>query len=225
VQVYRTGQIGSQFITCLLYGLAGAGKTPLLASLPDPIIVCSEPGLLSLRQYNLPYIVARDYKENIEAINWLANSKEATKYQSVGYDSISATSENILIAEKKRSRDPRQFSPATFAATMEVVMGYMAVCEKRRHLVMTCKAVENVDKITGIKTAEPSAVVPKLGPALPYHFDTVLNVSRFRDPQSGVDYAALRCGANDYCIARDRSGKLGLWEIADFSHIIQKINT
>lgn len=217
-QIYYTNDAGSQFSNILIYGLAGAGKTPLAATAPNPIIISSEPGLKSLQRYKLPYVVARDYKEAMDACRWVVT----TKYDSVFFDSISALSENILLAEKKKSPDPRKFSPATTAQTIEVVLAYLSI--RNKHVMMTCKATEIKDQITGVATVEPFAVVPKLGPQLPYHFDDVLYLSRHRNNETGAEYAAFRCRANDYCIARNRAGMLDLWEPADINHVIRKSN-
>lgn len=223
MKVYNTADVNSQFTSILLYGLAGAGKTPLAASLPDPIIITSEPGLKSLQQYNLPYVVGRDYAEGIEVHKWLIGSNEARRYQSVFYDSISATSENVLAAEKKKSGDPRKFSPETTGKTMEIVRLYLGITGK--HVIMTCKALEKIDQITGAKSVEPFAVVPKLGPALPYLFDNVLYLSRTRDAISGREALWLCCQYNEFAYGtRNRSGLLDLWEPGDLSHIIRKSN-
>lgn len=221
--VYYTNDASSQFSNILLYGMAGAGKTPIAATAPNPIIISSEPGLKSLQAYKLPYVIARDHKEATDVFKWITGSNEARNYQTVFFDSISALSENILLSEKKKSSDPRKFSPSTTALTIEIVLGYLTI--RNKHVVMTCKATENVDQLTNIKTAEPFAVVPKLGPQLPYHFDDVLFLSRHRDPATGTEMAALRCRENDYCKARNRTGKLDLWEPADLAHIIRKSNS
>lgn len=219
--VYYTNDAGSQFSNILLYGLAGAGKTPLAATAPNPIIISSEPGLKSLQRYKLPYIVARNYKEAMDAHRWATGASEARQFQTIFFDSISALSENILIDEKKKSLDPRKFSPQTTALTMEVVLEYLKI--KDKHVVMTCKATEVIDALTQMKSVEPFAIVPKLGPQLPYHFDDVLYLSRHRDT-AGNEYAAFRCRENDYCKARNRAGTLDLWEPADITHIIRKSN-
>jgi hypothetical protein len=218
MKIYYTGKVGTDYCSILLYGMAGAGKTPILATLPDPIIVSSEPGLLSLKSSNLPYVVARDYRESIDVCKWLAESAETRKYKSVGWDSISACSENILEARKKISRDPRKFSPETTAETMEVVKKALEIPGK--HIVMTCKAMINPES----KIVEPFAVVPKLGPALPYHFDNVLFLKRWRDAASGAEFTGLMCRENEQAIScRNRLGNLELWEPPDLGALIRKI--
>lgn len=222
MQVYNTGDASSRFTSTLLYGLAGSGKTPLAATLPNALVVASEPGLLSLKAARLPYVVARDYAETMAVLKWIKGSSEVRQYQSIFFDSISALSENIMVAEKKKSNDPRKFSPATTALTMEVVLDYLTI--QGKHVVMTCKANEVRDQITGARTVEPFAVVPKLGPLLPYHFDSVFYVSRHRVADTGAEYAMLTCRANDLCIARNRSGMLDLYEPPNLGQLINKMN-
>lgn len=222
MQVYYTDDVASKFHSFLVYGNAGAGKTPLAATAPNPLIVTSEPGLKSLQSTHLPYVLGRDYAESLEVLKWIKGSNETKKFETIFSDSISALSENIMAAQKKRSNDPRKFSPETTAQTIEIVLGYLNITNK--NIVMTCKATENVDQITGAKTHEPFAVVPKLGPQLPYHFDNVLYLSRHSDPATGQETVWFRCRENADCIARNRTGRLGLWEPADISRAIAKLN-
>lgn len=223
MQVYNTGDATSKFQNILLYGLAGAGKTPMAATMPDVIVISSEPGLKSLQRYRLPYIIARNQSEAMDCHRWITSSNEAKRYQSVFFDSVSASSESILADKKKKSNDPRRFSPETTAATMEIVLAYLSIPASGKHLCMTCKAVQSQTNV-GTPWVEPFAVVPKLGPMLPYHFDTVLYMSRHRNNDTGQEYAMFTCGANDLCHARDRSGMLALYEPPDLNYIINKCN-
>jgi hypothetical protein len=220
MKIYSTDDVGTGYLQTLLYGLAGSGKTPLAATLPAPIIISTEPGLKSLRRYKLPYVAATTSDEALDAVKWVAGSAEARQFQSVFFDSISALSETILVERKRKSNDPRKFSPETTALTMETVMRVLAI--QNKHVVMTCKATQERDPLTQQLRVEPFAVVPKLGPLLPYHFSEVLYISRHRNQQDGSEYAMLTCGANDLCTARDRNGSLALYEPPDLTHIIQK---
>lgn len=226
--VYWTNDAGSQFTTGLLYGLAGAGKTPMASTCPDPLIVTTEPGLKSLQHVHVPYVVGRNKSEAMEILAWIKGSNECKKFQTIFLDSISALSENILIDEKRKSSDPRKFSPNTTAATTEVVLAFLAMAQSNnKHIWMTCKAIELVDQDNAQRYVEPFAVTPKLGPALPYHFDNVIFMSRHIDPTSGQEYAKFTCRENGYSrMTRNRASinPLNLYEPANIGYIINKLN-
>ena len=237
MQIYNTGNSATGLVKMFIYGLAGAGKTPLAATYPDTLLIATEPGTLSLRRARLPYVIAQTQKEAMEVINWAKGSREAYKFNHFFFDRSSSLSESILTANAKRLRDRRLYSPATYDDTMEVINAFLSI---PKHLVMTCKALEVTEEIpapvgtwkpgetnqpTLVKRVEPFCAVPKLGPAQPYLFDEVFYVSRHEGATPGADYSALRCKENGHTrYTRDRSSMLDLWEPADISHIIRKIN-
>lgn len=227
--VYNTGDKTSQFENTLIYGLAGAGKTPISATLPDCLIVSSEPGLKSLQNYRIPFVQARNFAEAMEVLRWITTGTECRKYQNIFFDSISMLSEYILIEEQKKSKDARQWSPATSRNTMDVVLGFLQSIQNK-NVWMTSKAAEVYTTVgvglnaSQVKTVEPFTVLPKLGPALPYHFNNVLYMSRHRDSNNN-EYAMLTCRFTDMTPqTRNRSGMLATWEPPDLSLILKKTN-
>ena len=108
INVKTTGSLAANGVKVLVYGQAGAGKTSLVKTLPKPIILSAEGGLLSIQDADLPFIEIGDMDTLKEAYSWLAGSDEAKQYQSVALDSISEIAEVVLNAEKKATKDPRQ---------------------------------------------------------------------------------------------------------------------
>ena len=108
INVKTTGSLAANGVKVLVYGQAGAGKTSLVKTLPKPIVLSAEGGLLSIQDADLPYIEISDMATLQEAYKWLAGSEEAKQYQSVALDSISEIAEVVLNAEKKATKDPRQ---------------------------------------------------------------------------------------------------------------------
>jgi hypothetical protein len=63
----------------------------------------------------------------------------------------------------------------------------------------------------------------KTGQQLPYFFDEVLALRVERDTEGNVQ-RALMCDGDGLWLAKDRSGKLSLWEAPDLGAIVEKIN-
>ena len=56
IQLKSTGDLGDQGLKVLVYGQAGCGKTTLSKTLPTPVVLSAEGGLLSLKDDNIPYL-------------------------------------------------------------------------------------------------------------------------------------------------------------------------
>ena len=54
IQLKRTGAIARDGVKLLVYGQAGAGKTSLIPTLPNPIVLSAEAGLLSIAGADVP---------------------------------------------------------------------------------------------------------------------------------------------------------------------------
>ena len=107
INLKSTGGLAANGVKVLVYGQAGAGKTSLLKTLPNPIVLSAEGGLLSIQDADLPYIEINSMETLLEAYEWLTTSEEAKGFQSVGLDSISEIAEVVLNYEKKTNKDPR----------------------------------------------------------------------------------------------------------------------
>jgi hypothetical protein len=225
ISFFNSGDKFSNFEKFFIYGDSGSGKTPLAATMPGVFVIAGENGLKSVARNKLPGAFAPDYDSAMEILRWCHGSSEARKFSCFFYDGISATSEGILFKEKRTYKnDARKYSPETFQKTMELVNGFLAITT--HHVALASKAIKTFDPITQATNWEPYAAVPKLGPAMPYHFDNVLFISRFADKATGQDYSALRCTADTtICsVARNRSAMLAPWEPANLQQLINKSN-
>lgn len=219
VTLRRTGAIASSGVKLLVYGQAGAGKTSLNKTLPSPVVLSAESGLLSLRDADLPYIEITNTDSLREAYAWLTTSDEAKQFESVGVDSISEIAEVVLSAEKAATKDPR----AAYGA-MQDVMGQLIRAFRdlpNRHVYMTAKCAKQNDE-QGRLLYSPSMPGQQLPQALPYYFDEVLALRVERDAE-GNTHRALLTDSDGLWQAKDRSGKLDRWELPDLGAIIRKI--
>lgn len=220
ISVKTTGSLAASGTKMLVYGQAGAGKTSLIKTLPSPIVLSAEGGLLSIQDADLPYIEISDMETLKEAYSWLASSSEAKPYRSVALDSISEIAEVVLGAEKKATKDPRQAYGAMQEQMAEIIRAFRDL--PGRHVYMSAKLEKTQDEMGRVLYA-PSMPGNKTGQALPYFFDEVLAL-RVEKDADGATQRALMCDGDGLWLAKDRSGKLDAWEAPDLGAIIAKIS-
>ena len=219
IKVNTTSSLAINGVKVLVYGQAGAGKTRLVKTLPNPIVLSAEGGLLSIQDADLSFIEISDMEALKEAYRWIAASEEAQQYQSVALDSISEIAEVVLNAEKKATKDPRQAYGAMQEQMAEIIRAFRDL--PGRHVYMSAKLEKSQDEMGRVLYA-PSMPGNKTSQALPYFFDEVLALRVEKDSE-GVTQRALMCDSDGLWLAKDRSGKLEAWEAPDLGAIIAKI--
>ena len=219
VTVKTTGGFSSNGVKMLVYGNAGSGKTSLCRTLPAPIILSAEGGLLSIQDADLPYIEINSMDSLKEAYEWITSSAEAAQFQSVALDSISEIGEVVLNHEKKIAKDPRQAYGAMQEQLSDIIRAFRDL--PNRHVYFTAKCEKATDE-TGKILYSPAMPGNKTGQSLPYFFDQVMALRVERDSE-GVTQRALMCDTDGLWQAKDRSGKLSAWEAPDLGAIIEKI--
>jgi phage nucleotide-binding protein len=219
VLLKRTKEATAQAVKLLVYGQAGAGKTSLIPTLPKPVILSAEGGLLSIADTNLPFIEITSMAELQEAYKWLTSSAEAGEFQSVALDSISEIAEVVLNAEKKINKDPRAAYGAMQEQMADVIRAFRDLPGK--HVYMSAKLEKTQDEMGRVLYA-PSMPGNKTGQSLPYFFDEVLALRVEKDAE-GNTRRALMTDGDGLWLAKDRSGKLEVYEDADLGEIIKKI--
>ena len=219
IQLKKTGSLSlDDGVKMLVYGAAGAGKTSLIKTLPNPIVLSAEGGLLSIQDADLPYIEIGSMDDLREAWEWLG--AEGSAYESVALDSISEIAEVCLSGEKQKSKDPRQAYGAMQDQMADIIRAFRDLPE--RHVLMTAKLEKSQDEMGRILYA-PSMPGNKTGQSLPYFFDLVLALRVERDGD-GNTQRALMCDSDGLWLAKNRSsGKLDAWEAPDLGAIINKL--
>lgn len=219
IQLKRTGELTAGNVKLLVYGQAGAGKTSLIPTLPTPMVLSAEGGLLSISDHDIPFVEVSDLATLHEAYHWAAKSEEAGEYESVCLDSISEIGETVLAAEMKRAKDPRQAYGEMQHQMGELIRAFRDLPAK--HVYFTAKMEKSQDE-QGRMLYAPSMPGNKTGQALPYFFDEVLALRVEKDAE-GVAKRALQCDTDGLWQAKDRSGRLDTWELPDLGAIIRKI--
>lgn len=215
INLRRTGQAHANGVKILCYGQSGAGKTSLIKTLPNPIVLSAEGGLLSIADADIPYLEITSMEDLRQAYSWVLESE----YKSVALDSISEIAEVVLNTEKKATKDPRQAYGAMQEQMADIIRAFRDI--PNRHVLMTAKLEKTQDEM-GRVLYSPSMPGNKTGQSLPYFFDEVLALRVEKDGE-GNTQRALMCDSDGLWLAKDRSGKLSSWEAPDLGEIINKI--
>jgi len=219
INLRSTKGLHANGVKLLVYGNAGAGKTSLIPTLPNPVVFSAEGGLLSIADADVPFVEVSSYDTLMEAYRWVTESDEAKHFESIALDSISEIAEVVLNHEKKIAKDPRQAYGAMQEQMSDIIRAFRDIPNK--HVYFTAKCEKATDE-TGRILYAPSMPGNKTGQQLPYFFDMVLAL-RVEKDQEGNAQRALMCDSDGIWQAKDRSGKLDTWEAPDLGAIIRKI--
>ena len=219
INLKKTGGLTADGVKLLVYGQAGSGKTSLIPTLPDPIVLSAEGGLLSIQDANIDFIEIADMDDLREAYEWAKGSKEADQFQSVALDSISEVAEVVLQHELKKNKDGRAAYGELNTTMQELIRAFRDLPGK--HVYMSAKLEKSQDEM-GKLLYNPSMPGKSLTQGLPYFFDEVLALRVERDAENNTQ-RALMCDSDGVWLAKDRSGKLEAWEAPDLGAIIAKI--
>ena len=217
INLQSTNSVSNAGIKMLVYGAAGTGKTYLIPTLPSPVILSAEGGLLSISHHNIPFVEIKNMETLREAYAWLTDSEEAKQFESVAIDSISEIAEVCLGHEKKVNKDPRAAYGEMQTVMAEAIRLFR---DLPRHVFMTAKLEKSQDEL-GRMLYSPSMPGNKTGQALPYQFDIVAALRVEKDAE-GVTQRALMCATDGLWQAKSRVKNVEAWEAPDLGEIISK---
>ncbi|MBQ9564809.1 MAG: ATP-binding protein [Synergistaceae bacterium] len=219
INLKSTKGVTSNGVKTLVYGQAGVGKTTLIRTLPSPVILSAEGGLLSLQDSDIPYIPVSSISELGEVYEWLLRSEESHKFKSIALDSISEIAEVVLSEEKKNSKDARAAYGSMNDRMAQLIRAFRDL--PGRHVYFSAK-IEKSTTDTDALLFAPSMPGKSLTQSLPYFFDEVLALRLIQDEEGNVR-RTLQCRGDLTWQAKDRSGRLSAYEPADLGAIIAKI--
>ena len=220
INLKSTADVHTSGVKILVYGSAGSGKTSLIPTLPNPIVLSAEGGLLAISDASLPYIEIKSIDDLMEAYQWLTEDEKGMAFESIALDSISEIAEVVLNHEKKVAKDPRQAYGAMQEKVADIIRAFRDL--PGRNVYFSAKLEKQSDEMGRILYS-PSMPGNKSGQSLPYFFDLMLALRVERDAE-GKTMRMLMCDTDGIWQAKDRSGKLDAWEEPDLGQIISKIS-
>lgn len=218
-------------VKSIVFGSPGSGKTPLINTAPRPVLLVTEPGMLSMRGSNVPAWEAYSPALIVEFFEWFMKSREALNFDTLGIDSISNIAEIILADELTKVKHGMKAYGNMSERTMKICneLYYMP----QKHIVMIAKqsVIENGRQtiLQGgevvyepIMQKRPFFPGKDLNVKVPHLFDNVFHLNEVVIPGQPKPVRALRTKEIAEVFARDRLGNLGELEPPDLSAIFTK---
>lgn len=206
-------------VNILIYGASGVGKTRLVATAPNPLLISAESNIMSLADYSVPVIEVNKLADIIEVYKFLATSKEAAVYETVCLDSITEIAEIVFSTVSKTEKDKRAAYGDTGEKVRDLIRDFRDL--SRFNTYFSAK-MDYVSDEVGRRFYAPMMPGKKLGFALPYFFNEVFKLDIGVDDNTKESFRYLATEATPTYIAKDASGKLDPVETPDLTHIINK---
>jgi len=200
---------------CIIYGPPGVGKTPIINSAPRPVLLATEPGLLSMRNSNVPTWVAPTKAKIDEFMKWFEHSAETKNFDTLAIDSISQMC-NIALDESTSKHGLAQYGDmADYVMPYFQRLYYM----KEKHMYLVAK-----EDLTSDGKRRPAFPGQQLNGSngVSHLYDCILRVARVPIPNVG-ETIAFQCNGSYDVIARNRTGTLADFEPIDFSALVKKV--
>lgn len=215
IQLKKTNDYHLNGVKILVYGAAGAGKTCLIPTLDNPLIISAEGGLLSINNTDLDYIEIKTFDDLKEAYHYVLKCEHKT----IAIDSISEIAETVLNNEKQVNKDGR----AAYGSMQDIMTSLIRSFRdiKGKNIYMSAK-MEKSQNEHGQMLYMPSMPGNKMSQSLPYFFDEVFALRAEKDPEGNI-VRILQTQPDGFYDAKDRSGKLDQWEQPNLLNIIKKI--
>lgn len=194
-------------LKAILYGGPGTGKTPLINSIPNVVLLATEPGLLSMRGSTVPTFEAYSIEKIEEFFAWL-KTPEANNFSSIAIDSVSQMAEIYLKHHLSNNRHGMKAYGDMSRDVYEHLefLYYM----KAKHIFLLAKQ-QTKDEGGGVLKKRPYFPGQELHVRVPHLYDQILHVGVANIPGQGQQ-RAITTQETFETNARDRSGKLNAIE-------------
>jgi len=219
-QLKPASQLAQRFgVKAVIYGGPGTGKTPLSRTAPRPVLMVSEPGMLTMRTvHNVPAWDAYTPERIDEFFDWIMRSPEAKAFDTVCIDSVSQVAELFLARELTKWKDGRKAYGEMARAVMKHLNDLYYLPEKHTYLI----AKQGLFEEDGGVLRKPYFPGKELNVQVPHMYDEVWHIGLNNVPGQPTPVLAIRTRATFGTFARDRSGRMNELEFPELSSLFAK---
>jgi AAA domain len=231
-QLKPASQLARRYgVKATIFGGPGSGKTPLMNTAPRPVLLVTEPGMLSMRGSSIPAWEAYTPALVAEFFEWFMKSREASNFDTLGIDSISNIAELILADELAKVKHGMKAYGNMSERVMKICNDLYYMPQKHIAMIAKQALVENGRQTilqNGEVTYEPIMQKRPFFPGkdlnvkVPHLFDNVMHLGEVVMPGQPKPVRALRTKEIPEVFARDRLGNLNEVEQPDLSLLFAK---
>jgi hypothetical protein len=172
-----------------------------------------------LADVDLPSIAINSVEDLMEAYVYLTTNEEGMSFSDISLDSITDIAETCLSSEKKKSADGRAAYGNNNDKVAEIIRMFRDI--PGRNIYFSAQ----LDKVTDEKGRllyGPSMPGKTLTQGLAYYFDIVLAL-RVEALEDGTVVRMFQTQTDGLWQAKNRGGRLEMWEEPDLGRIIRKV--
>ena len=210
----------------IVYGPPGSAKTPGVNNAPRPLLLATEPGMLSMRGSNVPTYCAFTPEAIDEFFKWFFESSEVRQFDTLAIDSVSQMADIYLQAalSKKSSGGNKAHGLAAYGEMASETLKHIKrlYFMQNKHTYLICK--QTIVDESNIQYRKPYFPGQQLPVEIPHMFDFVLHLAIQNVPSMG-QVLAFRCIGSIDTMARARTGNLNEFEQPHIGNLYQKAIT
>lgn len=202
----------------LIYGPAGSAKTPIFNTAPRPLLLATEPGLLSMKGSKIPTYEAYTPAKVDEFFKWFFNSTETKNFDTLGIDSGSQIADIYLVDAQKNNKHGLK----AYGEMADNTMAHLRTLYYKRycHTYVICK--EEVKDLDGQSMRRPYFPGQVLPIQVPHLYDFILRLAKTIVPNQPPDTLAFQCNGSYNVMSRNRTGNLDDYEPPHFGALVDK---
>jgi hypothetical protein len=222
---FITTKDANRYVKIFIYGPSGVGKTRLISTAPNPVVISTEKRLMSLQQFDIPGMEVESPRDFEEAYNIIAADSQFKGCQTVCIDSISDIAETAIdfFQRGKSSKGNKIHGQEAYAKLGDFMLPLIKKFRDLpgKHVYFISKVLAEQDGKSELVYYRPLIPGRILKAQLPHLFDLVLFMQEAEDSQKARKSVLYTQNSLQWN-AKDHSGRLDPIESPHLGAIFQK---